>query len=305
LPNLVRLTPRSALADRPPGIVIATRNRCESLLQTLERLLTPPEQSEIVVVDNGSDDGTVDMVRTRFPTIRLLALDRNLGAAARTLGVMEVESDAVAFCDDDSAWPAEALEQASRLLAEHPRLGLVAARVLVGEAERIDPVCHAMQHSPLPPPPGLTCPSVLGFIACGAVVRRGAYLQAGGFHPRFGIGGEEELLALDLAAHGWHMVYVHDIVARHFPSPVRDVTRRREIVTRNTLWVSWLRDPARDLAPRTAQAIEAARRDAAVRRGVKDAVHGLPWVARERRCLPRRVQAARRMLAHSAVQLGE
>jgi N-acetylglucosaminyl-diphospho-decaprenol L-rhamnosyltransferase len=37
---------------------------------------------------------------------------------------------------------------------------------------------------------------VLGFVACGAVVRRSAFLEADGFHPRFEVGGEESILVL-------------------------------------------------------------------------------------------------------------
>ena len=46
--------------------------------------------------------------------------------------------------------------------------------------------------------PDLPGRSVLGFLACGAVVRRSAFVQAGGFDPVVHFGGEEERLALDL-----------------------------------------------------------------------------------------------------------
>ena len=283
----------SSSNDPVPAIVIATRNRSSALQQTLEHLLALPEQPEIAVVDNGSADDTVDVVRMRFPSVRLLPLQRNLGGAARTLGVIAVSSDAVAFCDDDSFWQPGALDQARRLFHEHPRLGVVAAKVLLGDSHAVDPTCLAMQRSPLGRTSGLSYPSVLGFIACGSVVRRRAYLEAGGFHPRFGIGGEEELLALDLAAHGWDLAYVHDLVAHHFPSPVRDVAHRREIVTRNALWVSWLRDAPQQVVSRTGRAIRSARRDGTMRKGLKSATAGLPWVLKQRKRLPKRVEDAR------------
>ena len=287
-------------AHRPPTVVIATRNRCDSLERTLRQLQSLPEDPEIIVVDNGSDDGTPGMVHRLFPSTRLIALDQNVGGAARTLGVVEARSETIAFCDDDSYWLPGSLERASEILTAEPRLGVVAGQVLLGEVRRVDPTCLEMERSPLTPVTDSAHPRVLGFIACGAVVRRSAYLHVGGFHVRFGIGGEEELLSLDLAARGWDLVYGPDVVARHFPSPVRDVNRRREIVTRNALWVSWLRDAARDVVTTTARLLRLAAGDEVLRNGVRAASAGLPWVTRERRPLPRRVQTDRRLLQENS-----
>jgi hypothetical protein len=55
----------------------------------------------------------------------------------------------------------------------------------------------------VPDLPDLPGPPVLGFIACGGIVRRAAFLEVGGFNSRLGVGGEEELLAVDLTARGW------------------------------------------------------------------------------------------------------
>jgi GT2 family glycosyltransferase len=68
------------------GVVIATRDRAPDLLRTLRRLRALPERPEVAVVDNASGDGTADLVRRHAPWARVVALDRNLGAAARTHG---------------------------------------------------------------------------------------------------------------------------------------------------------------------------------------------------------------------------
>jgi hypothetical protein len=49
---------------------------------------------------------------------------------------------------------------------------------------------------------------VLGFLACAAVLRREAFRQVGGFNPALHMYGEEDLLAMDLAAAGWRLSYV-------------------------------------------------------------------------------------------------
>jgi GT2 family glycosyltransferase len=133
---------------------------------------------------------------------------------------------------------------------------------------------------------------VLGFIACGAVARRNAYLAVGGFHPRFGIGGEEELLAVDLASAGWHVGYVDCVVAHHHPSPSRDPQRRRQIQARNALWFTWLRRSPRMVLHHALKAVREARHDHTTRRALLEAVQGLPWIVRERHRVPASVEAA-------------
>jgi GT2 family glycosyltransferase len=280
------------------AVVIATRNRGPELLGTLTRLRALHEQPRIVVVDNGSTDGTAELVRTHHPDVQLVGLRRNRGAAARTVGARLVDSPYVAFSDDDSWWAPGALSRAVELLERHPRLAVLAARVLVGPEERLDPVCAEMAHSPLPAADDLPGPSVLGFIACGAVVRRAAFLEAGGFDVRLGVGGEEELLAVDLAARGWGLAYVDEVVGpHHHPSPSRDPSGRRRVQVRNALWSAWLRRPLGGAVRQTAHLAALAIHQPGASSGLLLALLGLPWVLRERRPVPGELEAALRTLA--------
>jgi GT2 family glycosyltransferase len=280
------------------AVVIATRNRGPELLGTLTRLLALDEQPPIVVVDNGSTDGTAQLVGTRHPDLQVVGLRRNLGAAARTVGARLVDRPYVAFSDDDSWWAPGALGRATALLDRHPRLAVLAARVLIGPEQRLDPVCAEMAASPLPPAADLPGPPVLGFIACGAVVRRDAFLAAGGFDPHLGVGGEEELLAVDLAARGWGLAYAEEVVAHHHPSPSRDPAGRRRIQVRNALWSAWLRRPLGGAARQTAHLTARAMHQPGARSGILLALLGLPWVLRERRPIPPELEAALRTLAN-------
>jgi GT2 family glycosyltransferase len=271
-----------------PTIVIATRDRRFRLLATLARL---DPAAPLVVVDNGSRDGTPGAVRAAHPRARVIELGRDLGSAARTVGVEAAETPLVAFCDDDSWWAPGALSRAVELFDAHPRLGLLAARIVVEPGGRLDPTCRAMRHSPLEQEADLPGRPVLGFLACGAVARRDALLRCGGFHERFGIGGEEELLALDLAAGGWGVAYVDDVVAHHEPErgPRR---RRRTAELRNRLWLAWLRRPLPRALRLTARNVVRDRGAPAL----TAALRGLPWVLRERRVLPPHVERSLRLL---------
>jgi GT2 family glycosyltransferase len=281
----------------PVAVVIATRNRGTELLGTLARLRALDEQPSIMVVDNGSTDGTAELVRIRCPAVQVVGLRRNRGGAARTVGARLVDSPYVAFSDDDSWWAPGALGRAAELLDRHPRLAVLAARVLFGPDRRRDPVCDEMAHSPLGRAADLPGPSVLGFIACGAVVRRSAFLEVGGFHTRLGVGGEEELLAVDLAARGWGLAYVEEVVAYHHPSPSRDPSARRRVQVRNALWSAWLRRPLGGAARQTVHLAARAMRQPGAWSGILLALLGLPWVLRERHPVHPELEAALRTLA--------
>ena len=128
------------------------------------------------------------------------------------------------------------------------------------------------------------------------MVRRSAFLEAGGFPEHAFIGGEEELLAVDLAARGWWLCYVPELVVHHYPSPQRDVKGRRACLVRNALWFAWLRRPLACALRRTFRAACAMPWDPAAHRGCVAAVAGLPWVLRQRRVVPPHVERGLRLL---------
>lgn len=286
-------SPRPSDQSATLGVVIATRDRAETLARTLERLTTLPENPEILVVDNASRDGTAAMVARRFPGVRLLRLAENRGALARNDGVRALRTPYIAFSDDDSWWEPGSLAEAARLLAENPRLGLVAAEVRVGEEREPDPINTALARSPLGPSESGAGTAVLGFLACAAVARRAALVEVGGFHPLLFFGAEETLLAYDLAAGGWGVSYCPGVVAAHHPAvsvrPGRDV-----LVRRNALLIAWLRRPLPLALRRTAALAAEARRDRDALRALRGALVRLPAALRHRTPLPPRVERAAR-----------
>ena len=290
------LVTEQASPDPRISVVIATRNRSPELLATLGKLQALPEKPRIVVVDNASSDGTPETVRRRYPEVELISLSENLGGAARNVGVELVDTPYVAFADDDSWWAPGALAKAADLLDDYPRLAALAARILVGPEEKEDPICREMAVSPLPLEKDLPGPPVLGFLGCAVVVRRAAYLEAGGYDRRLLVGGEEELLAADLTAIGWGLAYVGEVEAHHHPSKSRNQKERRRSGVRNVLWFTWLRRPLSTVARHTLSAAQVAATDADVRAGLVEALRGLPWVIRERRVLPNTVEEDLRRL---------
>lgn len=286
----------SGVAESRVTVVIITWNRVRELLRTLDRLLALPERLPIVVVDNGSRDGSADAVRARHPGVEVIALPRNLGGAGRNPGVRWAATPYVAFCDDDTWWEPGALRRAADHLDAHPRLAVVTGRILVEPGGSEDPICPELEASPLPRPPDAPGYPLLSFLAGASVVRRRAYLGAGGFDPVVFVGGEEELLGADLVASGWAMAYLPDVVLHHHASELRDSHLRRRLGIRNTLWFTWLRRP---LPSALRRSVDLGRRlppDHHTARALLDATRGSGWVWRNRRALPAEVDAGLRLL---------
>jgi GT2 family glycosyltransferase len=277
------------------SIVILTYNRIDELIRTLEHTFALPEMPCVVVVDNASTDATSRIVAQRFPEVRLISLKHNIGAAARNIGVQQVQTPYVAFSDDDSWWAQGSLNKAVELLEAYPTIAALCARILLGPEEREDPICKQMEYSPLPSD-GLPGPALLGFIACAVVFRRDAYLEVGGYEEKFFVGGEEELLTLDLLSNGWSLVYSPELTVHHYPSSQRDNIGRQKIVVRNALWVAWLRLPLSAAVRKSWQLCRAAPSRSVTKAALLNAARELPWVWRKRRVLPPEVQAMYRRL---------
>jgi GT2 family glycosyltransferase len=277
--------------DPRVAVVVITHERRDELLVALTRLLDLPERPYVVVVDNGSTDGTADAVRARFPQVELIASPENLGAVGRNLGVDRLHTPYVAFCDDDTWWDPGSLRTAADVLDAHPRLAVMTARIVVEPAGVEDPIVAELRDSPVRGAEWLPGPALGSFLAGASIVRREAFTQVGGFSERLWLGGEEELMAGDLAAAGWELCYLPALTVHHRASRARDPHRRRRDGIRNTLWTTWLRRPLRPALRRTAHLLRTLPRDRVSALGLLAAARGIPWVLRERRVLPPSAEA--------------
>jgi len=117
------------------SIVIVSYNTRDDLARCLDALLaTPPAAThEIVVIDNGSTDGSVDVVRAR-PGVRLIDSGRNIGfARANNIGIRATQCVNVLALNSDTIVPPGAID---RLLAEldaNPDVAVVGPRIVDGQ----------------------------------------------------------------------------------------------------------------------------------------------------------------------------
>lgn len=115
--------------------VVVNWNGAAYLPQSLAALLAQePPPDEVIVVDNHSDDGSRELVRERFPGVRLVDLGGNLGpCAARNRGMAEARHELCLLLDNDVVLHAGALLALRRNLDAHADTALVQARSLCGD----------------------------------------------------------------------------------------------------------------------------------------------------------------------------
>ena len=155
-----------------------------------------------------------------------------------------------------------------------------------------------MAASALGTPPDLPGPALLGFVACGAVVRTEAFEAVGGFDPVVRFPGEEERLALDLATAGWAMAYVDSVTVHHHPSLRRhDPGRRQAAIWRSRTLTAVMRAHLPDLAGVLTTAVRSGRPGI---EGLLRAVPDLPAAVLRRRPIPAHVRIGLARLAGEA-----
>jgi N-acetylglucosaminyl-diphospho-decaprenol L-rhamnosyltransferase len=107
------------------SVVVVTYNA----LPWLEACLASVAEHEIVVVDHGSTDGTVDLVRERFPHVRVFERENRGLAAGWNAGIAATSGRYVLLLNSD-AWAAgDAVERLARFADEYPRASVVAPRL--------------------------------------------------------------------------------------------------------------------------------------------------------------------------------
>lgn len=180
------------------SVVIPTRDKCALLERTLEALRAQDPGDgrpwEIVVVDDGSSDGTAETLAAALPgpPLRVVTPERNVGrAAARNLGARAARGRWLLFLDDDIVAPPGLLAAHLDLLEAHPGDGTI-GWAITDEAVRDAPHFHYLDTRGVARLPQGPAPARY-FVTQNAAVPRDAFLEVGGFDEAFATYGFEDM----------------------------------------------------------------------------------------------------------------
>lgn len=209
----------------------------ECLRSVLEEIGDGGQEIEIIVIDNDSRDGSVEMVHAEFPDVRLIANDRNVGfGAANDQGYQISRGGYVLLLNPDTVVTGGAIGHLLDFMDRHPRVGALGCRLLNtdGSLQRwtggafpnlANVACHYLFLDRLLPARLRPRPLFLdhdaqedldvGWVSGACMMLRRKALGASIFDPRFFLYGEDLELCCRLRRSGWGVVYTPTVSIVH------------------------------------------------------------------------------------------
>jgi GT2 family glycosyltransferase len=207
------------------------------------------EDFETVVVDNGSTDGSLSLLKQDFPEARVVALPENRGfAAAANAGIGASEAEFVALLNNDTEVDPRWLESLLRVAEDHPEAGLFATKLVdfhdrrfldgAGDALRLSGLPYRLGHGERDRGQFDAPRYVFSACAAAALYHRGMLDEVGLFDEDFGSYCEDGDLSFRARLAGYECFYVPEAVVYHMGSAStggkRSATATR-LGTRNSL----------------------------------------------------------------------
>jgi GT2 family glycosyltransferase len=208
-------------------VIVVNWNR-SGLLQSCLRSLFAQDglHPEVIVVDNGSNDGSADMVATEFPQAVLIRNSVNRGfCGANNQGIGAARGEFIALLNNDAEAEPRWLWELSQVFEGRPEVGMAASKILVySDPRRIDKVGHLIWPDGQNRGRGTGAwdqgqfdqqEEVLWPDGCAAMYRKAMLDEIGGFDEDFFAYADDAELGLRARIAGWICIYNPRAVVRH------------------------------------------------------------------------------------------
>jgi len=228
------------------SVVIATWNRREDVLVTVESVYDQAYKNvEVVVVDNGSTDGTVQALHKLYPAVRVVALDRNLGAAGGRNAGIDIARGDIIFCLDSDASPGQnTLCNLVYKFQSEPKLGVINSKIVNADSHQIDHFAGWVYSEKDREDQDKEFLSY-SFSEGGCAIRKEVFDKVGMFWESLFFGGEGLDYSMRVWDAGYKIVYFPQAVIYHRVSQQRRVAgaQRDCLSLKETLYVYLVRYP--------------------------------------------------------------
>lgn len=212
-------------------VVIATKNRRDELRQAMRSALDQSAPVEVLVIDDGSTDGTAEMVHAEFPAVRLHRSEESSGyIAQRNRGARLASGDIIFSIDDDAIFASPHTVAQTLRAFNDPRVGAVAIPY-------IEPRKSAVVHQQAPSWIEMFVTDT--FIGTAHALRRDVFLKLGGYREHFVHQGEEADFAIRMLEAGYVVRLGNADPIHHLESPCRDFRRMDFYGRRNDILFAW------------------------------------------------------------------
>lgn len=236
--------------------VVVNWNGSDDTLACLESLSHSQPCPHVILVDNGSSDGTVTAVQSAFPQVEIIALPRNqhfaAGANAGLRCGLQQGADALWLLNNDVTILPGTLAAMLGVLQVNPHVGIVGARlehpkdppgVIVGAN------CNFYTGAIIEPPPPepASVQLLVDYVwGCAMLIRAAALRQVGLFDESLVAYFEDTDLCLRARRHGWQTETALDAVVYHAGSKAADRRFFQQMWLRGRNWwrVFWRHAPA-------------------------------------------------------------
>jgi glycosyltransferase involved in cell wall biosynthesis len=225
-------------------IIITTKNRRADLAKAVASALAQTARPELLVIDDGSTDGTAEFVSREFPTVRVERSEKSLGLIVQRNRAARLASSPILFSvDDDAVFSSPRVVEQTLCEFECPRVGAVAIPLV-----NVNTSPAVMQRAPQPE--GIY--AAYDFIGTAHALRRDLFLQLGGYREILFHQGEEEDYCIRMLNAGYITRAGNADPIHHFESPRRSWRRMDYYGARNKVLYAWHNVPSLDLPVRLA-----------------------------------------------------
>ena len=230
------------------SVITLNWNRKEDVAKTLSLIQEQTyEHKEILMVDNGSTDGSIEVISKKFPEVKIVALKENTGVQGYNEGISSAAGSILVLIDNDmDLLQKNTIERIVNAFHANPKLGAVALQVRKpdGSLSPNNPKYWTEKGSDQE---GYPCST---FDGGGVAFRKDILKQTGVYLPDFFVYHSEVDLATRIWDSDFEIRYFPDIAVSHRESPTsRSIYKQTMHSTRNYLWYVWIYYP-RSMATR-------------------------------------------------------